>query len=154
MPGRDVSRPGVDRPLQGAVSVRERVNATLTVIPVDRVADVAVAQLGQGVTLAQIVLAAVLCQAVDHPGMPADEGSQGPARADRAHLMVVADGHEFGPGGLHPGREGDQVGVFGHADFVQNEDGALVEGEPPLVEPPQQAGRCSGLPDLCCSQRH
>jgi hypothetical protein len=116
VPGRDVSRPTFNRPFEGAVPVSESVDATLTVIPVDRVADVAVTQLGQGVALGRVMLAAVLYEVMDDLGMPAHPGGQRPSRASRAQLMVVADGHHFGPGGRHPGREGDQLGVIGHAD--------------------------------------
>ena len=91
------------------------------------------------------MLAAVLDQLVDDVGVASDEGGQRPAGADRPQLVVVADEHQFGPGGLDAGGQGDQVGVVGHAHLVEDDHGALVEGQPVVVEPPQQAGQRPGL---------
>ncbi len=97
---------------------------------------------------AGIVLAAVLGQLVDDVGVASDQGGERPAGADRPQLVVVADQHQLGAGGLDAGGEGDQVGVLGHADLVEDDHGALVEGEPVVVEAPQQAGQRPGLAHL------
>jgi hypothetical protein len=62
--------------------------------------------------------------------------------------MVVPDKHQLGAGGLDAGREGDEVGVLSHANLVENDHAAVVEGEPVVVEAPQQAGQRAGLAQL------
>ena len=148
VPGRHVDSPGVDGLLEGAVSVARSVQAALPGVPGDGLSDAAISQLRQAKTFGGIVLTPVLCQLVDDVGVTADQSGERPAWADRPELVVVADEHQLGPGGLDAGGEGDQVGVLGHAYLVENDHAALVEGEPVVVEPPQQAGQRSGLADL------
>ena len=133
---RPVGRPGVDGVSESAVPVGCSVQAALVSVPAHRLAHITVAQFSQGATLGAVVLAAILGQAVDDVGVAPHQGHQCPARADGAKLVVVADEHQFGPGGLDPGGEGHQVGVLGHANLVQDHHRLVTEGEPVMVEAP------------------
>jgi hypothetical protein len=82
---------------------------------------------------------------VDDVGVAADQSGERPAGTDRPQLAGVADQHQLGAGGLDAGSERDQVGVLGHTDLVENDHAAIVEGEPVVVQAPQQAGQRAGL---------
>ena len=110
-------------------------------IPGDGPADVAVAQLGQTCALFRVVLAAVFDQLVDTSGWRRTSAWQRPAGADRAQLVVVADEHQLRSGGLDARGEGDQVDVLGHAHLVADDQAAVVEGQPAVVEPPDRLAR-------------
>jgi hypothetical protein len=82
------------------------------------------------------MLTAVFCQLVDDVGLASDRGCERPAGADCPELVAVADEHQFGACGLTAGGQGDQVRVLGHADLVEDDHAALVEGQPVVVQPP------------------
>ncbi len=88
--GSHIGGPSVHGLLQGVVAFNGGVDPALMVVPGHSLANLPVAQLGQGATLRLVVLAAVLGQLGDRVGVAADQGSQGPAGADGAQLVGVA----------------------------------------------------------------
>jgi hypothetical protein len=68
--------------------------------------DAAIPQLGEGAAFAGIVLTPVLGQLVDDVGVTAYQAGQCPTGADRPQLVLVADEHQLGAGGLDAGGEG------------------------------------------------
>ncbi len=105
-PAGHVGGPGVDGLLEGDVPVGDGVEAALARDTRRRPWPTsAIPQLGQGARVRGVMLSAVLGQVVDDVGVASDQGGERPARADRTQLMVVADEHQLGPGGLDAGGE-------------------------------------------------
>ncbi len=76
-----------------------------------------------------------------------DEPTEGAAGAHGPELAVIAHQHDLGPGRFGGDQDPQQVRVGGHPRLVEDDHGAGVEREPPVVEPPQQRGEGAGLGD-------
>jgi hypothetical protein len=70
------------------------------------------------------------------PRVALGQGFEGASRADGVELAVVAHGDELGAGGLHRGQQPADVGVRGHAAFVQDEHVAGAEHFAVVLEAP------------------
>jgi hypothetical protein len=79
-------------------------------------------------------LADVLAKDVDGGAVPADERFESAARFDGVELVMVPDDHGLGAGHVGGGEQLQHRLVVGHAFFVDQEDGALIEPEPLVLE--------------------
>jgi hypothetical protein len=143
--GVDVSCPGVDCAGEGLEAVGCGVDAVVAGVPADGEAGVAVAEVGEGSALVRVVLAEVLVEADNGAGVADEDGVEGTAGSDGAELVGVADEDGLGAGGVDGDEQPLEVGVGGHAGFVENDQGAGVEPDALPVELPQQRGEGAGV---------
>ena len=143
--GQGVVHPGVHRPSQRLGAIGGRVDAAVRGVPGDRGGDGPGSEMGEDATFVVVVLAHVVRQGVDGTRVALGEAFQAAAGADRAELPVVTDQHDLRAGQRRLGEQPQHGRVIDHRGLIDDEDGALVEVELMVVEPPQQRGHRPGL---------
>ena len=129
--------PGVHRCLQGFVVVRGDPDAVVFGVPGDGFGDVAGSQLGQGLSLPDVVLADVLGEDVDLAVVAVEDRSERAPGADRVELAVVTNEDDLGAGDVGGSEEPKHGGVIGHPGFVEDDDVAGGQMEGLVVEAPE-----------------
>jgi hypothetical protein len=116
--GSDVIVPGVDDGGERLGAARGDPEAVVVGVPVDRLGNIAGAQVGEDAAFGVVVLADVLPQHMHGVRLATHQPFEGTRRADCAELAVVADEDHLGPG--HPGscQEPEQGQVVGQSCFA------------------------------------
>ncbi len=139
-PARRSCLPRGDGGVQRVITRRYRDEPVVLAVPVDGVGDPAATELLERASLARISLADVLVENLDSIAVAADEGLEAAAGVDGAELVVVADDDGLGPGHVDGGEELEQGPVVGHAGFVDQHHGAVVEAQVAVFEAPDEGG--------------
>ena len=83
---------------------------------------------GEGGAFVGVGLADVVVEGDSEVGLAGEDGGEGAAGADGVELVGVADEHDGGVGAFGGEEESGEVGVGGHAGFVDDDHGAVRRG--------------------------